>query len=149
MLTGGSHTNTISARTGHYANRCRNTNWRLWWKLLELVIDVTFYAFDGPRHCKQAWDGDGTPDDYQGSDFILIILTIVLTIPICMAIILPISQLKLAFFGPVKIKARNIWGSKGWHRWTSFVFGLTLIFLFTLPLFAVTICVTFGTLCLK
>lgn len=52
-LAGGNHENTISSRTGHFARKAKYYA-RWYWLMLEFVIDVTFFPFDGWGHCQQA-----------------------------------------------------------------------------------------------
>ena len=74
-LAGGNPDVTISARIGYNAN-IGNTN--LWlWKVLEAIVNFTFYLVDGKGHCLQAYNFD-TVEDYasynnklrKGNDFL-------------------------------------------------------------------------------
>ena len=52
-VSGGDNKNTISARTGDYANR--RGFYSLFWAVLEWIINITFRAVDGPNHCYNAY----------------------------------------------------------------------------------------------
>ncbi|GLS25651.1 hypothetical protein GCM10007877_13650 [Marinibactrum halimedae] len=54
-LCRGSHEVTVSARIGHFAN-LDGFRYRAYWKLLEWIIDFSFYPVEGPGHCIQARD---------------------------------------------------------------------------------------------
>ena len=142
-ITGGNHENTISARTGRFANQKPKTAAIWWWKTLEWVIDVTFYPLDGPRHCLRAWKKDESKNDYIGSNTVLVLLTILVTIPVCTLVILPVTQSVLAIRGPVE---NGQWGRQLWQRVVSGVVALVLLPVLDLPLVLATIHHIYGFL---
>lgn len=62
-FSGGNRANTISGRTGYYANKAIKTTRWFWW-VLQFVIDVTFYPLDGHNHCRDTWLCDESKGDY-------------------------------------------------------------------------------------
>ncbi len=85
VLAGGNPDNTISARVGYFANfGVRRYRW--YWKILEKIIDITFYPLDGKRHCLQAYYNDAgeefKPGGYAWIYFFLNILIILSCIPL-------------------------------------------------------------------
>lgn len=54
-IAGGNEECTISGRTGYHAE---NTTGPMlyYWLFLQLIIDITFYPWDGMGHCKQAYE---------------------------------------------------------------------------------------------
>lgn len=63
-LAGGNEDITISARTGYGANK--GNKYVKWYKILEFIIDTTFYPLDGPQHCLQSYEADKS-EDYRVS----------------------------------------------------------------------------------
>ena len=92
-LTGGSDENTISGRTGHWAN-IRRGFWRRPWALLQSIIDITFYPLDGIDHCKRSAK---KANNFQGSNFALLVLTAIVAVPVCLLILLPLFWLCFPF----------------------------------------------------
>lgn len=74
---------TISARTGYFANK-QMTKLRLWWKLMEMVIDFAFEPFDGPGHCLKSYDSDQECGHEEGNDLAraFIGITIIIICPV-------------------------------------------------------------------
>ena len=88
-LTGGSDENTISGRTGHWAQE--HTGFRRWpWALLQCIIDITFYPLDGVGHCKRSAEN---AENAQGNNFALLVLTAIATVPVCLLILWPLFWL--------------------------------------------------------
>ena len=130
-LTGGSHNNTISARTGYFAGNPSATNALKRWRTLERVIDIAFYPLDGWKHCCKAWKCDGCKTDYEGNNYVLAGLTLFTTIPICILMIAPVTYLVLVFRGPVK---GGQWGRRWWHRSIALIFSLPAMCILNAPL---------------
>ena len=67
-LTGGNPDCTISGRTGYFS-RHSIPQVRWFWLALEKVIDTTFYPFDGPGHCLQAYEKEKLNEFYELNSF--------------------------------------------------------------------------------
>lgn len=53
-IAGGNPDCTISGRIGYYQEHAvRPYVW--YWNMLAFVVNLTFYPWDGPDHCKQAY----------------------------------------------------------------------------------------------
>lgn len=61
-LSGGNPDIPMSARIGYYSY-----NGYLWFKIMEWVVDVSFFPIDGVNHCLQAWESDSTEGVNKGS----------------------------------------------------------------------------------
>ncbi|MEC3908111.1 hypothetical protein VOI54_13860 [Tamlana sp. 2201CG12-4] len=85
VLAGGNPDNTISARVGYFAN-FGVKKYRWYWKMLEKVINTTFWPLDGENHCLQAYYNDAgekfEPGGYAWIYFILNILIVLSCIPL-------------------------------------------------------------------
>lgn len=73
-IAGGYHDTTISARVGFFAREA--THGRAFWKLLEKVIDFTFYPLDGPGHSYKSYLDDKDEHFYAGSRLAYIFLSL-------------------------------------------------------------------------
>ena len=63
-LAGGNPDCTISGRIGYYQQSAVEPY--LWyWELLAWVVNLTFYPFDGPDHCKQAYEKEVLNEFYE------------------------------------------------------------------------------------
>ena len=83
-VAGGNPDATISARTGYFANEV-DSLFKLYWQIMELIINFAFYPIDGPDHCHQEYLKDKDQHNEAGSDVlrgILGIIVIVFCIPI-------------------------------------------------------------------
>lgn len=78
-VAGGNPDATISARTGYFA-RVEETPFRPGWKLLEKVIDFTFYPLDGPDHCYRAYLADKDEKNEEGSDLMRLLLGLIILV---------------------------------------------------------------------
>lgn len=80
-IVGGNEDCTVSATVGYFSL----VEPSLYWSFLRLIIDTTFWCFDGKGHCIQAYNSDSNEDfmvEYEG--FLL-----VGTIIVCGLLILP------------------------------------------------------------
>jgi hypothetical protein len=87
-IAGGNPHTSISARTGYFA-RVKKTPFRPWWKLMEQIIDYTFYPVDGPDHCYKSYVADTYEVHHEGSDLargLLGILIILCCIPLALLV---------------------------------------------------------------
>ncbi len=91
---------TISARVGYFSAKA--IRGKVYWKVLEDIIDFAFFPIDGPRHCYQAWQSD--KDEYfkLGSDLARIILSVFIVIA-CLIIAVVLRVLVL-FIRPWRFK---------------------------------------------
>jgi len=53
-IAGGNQDATISGRVGYFASNA-NTTVRLYWLLMQFIIDATFYPLDGFNHCLDSY----------------------------------------------------------------------------------------------
>ncbi len=86
-ISGGNPDISISARIG-YKSHWFGFEIPLYWKLIQKLVDFTFYPIDGEGHCQQAYWAD-YKEDYKlksGSTFGLIIMTILVSV-VCLLII--------------------------------------------------------------
>ena len=85
VLAGGNPDNTISARVGILPIRDKK-NTSGYWKILQKIINTTFWPLDGSDHCLQAYYNDAgeefQPGGYAWIHFILNILIIISCIPL-------------------------------------------------------------------
>ena len=84
-LVGGEPDSSISARAGYFANEEKDKAQYLpYWKLLESIINFTFWPVDGKNHCKDAYKND--PERHEPGSIIakifLFLLTLIFTIVI-------------------------------------------------------------------
>lgn len=56
-FAGGNADNTISARVGFFANH-GDKGYRWYWRMLERIINFTFWPIDGEGHCHIAYHND-------------------------------------------------------------------------------------------
>ena len=99
-IAGGNPDATISARVGYFsemANRAKS-----YWKSLESIIDFAFFPIDGPKHCYQAWQADKDEQFKLGSDFMRVILSVIIVV-VCPVIAIVLHVLVL-FIRPWKFK---------------------------------------------
>lgn len=56
-IAGGNPDVTISSRVGYFSN-CEeaNSDFYYYWKILEKIIDTTFYPLEGRNHCLNAYE---------------------------------------------------------------------------------------------
>jgi len=92
-LSGGSINNTISGRTGYYANNA-NSYTRWYWLILEIIIDSTFYPLDGYNHCLDSYINDKSKGDYKPTKFVVFFFLLSLfAVSACVVLILPFYAL--------------------------------------------------------
>jgi len=97
-IAGGNPDSTISARVGFFSEMAKRA--KGYWKGLESIIDFSFFPIDGPRHCYQAWQADKDEQFKRGSDFMRVILSIIIVI-VCPVIAIVLHVLVL-FIRPWK-----------------------------------------------
>lgn len=76
---------TFSGVIGYQANVKRRGHWM--WSKLEDIVDWTFYPWDGPAHCLQAYNADIRERYRRGSDvawFFTALIVVLSCIPISM-----------------------------------------------------------------
>jgi len=84
-LTAGDPDATISGRVGFHAERAKGSQ-RLFWRLLEQVIDWAFLPVDGPNHCAKTADLERLKLTHRpGNDLARAALSLVV-IPCCLVI---------------------------------------------------------------
>lgn len=66
-VCGGKPEVTISARTGYFAN-IADSKIKIWWKLMEAIINFAFEPVDGPNHCLDAYNASLHSKPVEGSD---------------------------------------------------------------------------------
>ena len=91
---GGNPDSTISARVGHFAETAQRR--RAYWKMLEWIIDLSFYPIDGARHCYNAWKADEHGRYERGNDITQFILRLIILI-VCQFIALVLWPLSPIF----------------------------------------------------
>lgn len=72
-LTGGNPLTTISGRTGFYSIARNNP----YWKMLEKIINFSFYPIEGKDHCYRAWVYEKEWEHRRGNDVGLFFLSLV------------------------------------------------------------------------
>ena len=96
-ISGGNPDNTISATTGYMAN-FSNSPYKVFWKILEKIIDFTFYPMDGKGHCISSYDMEAMHrHDFGNGSVVGKILLAILVITGCTILILPIRIIALIF----------------------------------------------------
>ncbi len=101
-VAGGSITNTISGRVGYYANYA-NITVRLYWYILQFIIDFTFFPFDNFGHCHQEYHSDESKGDYKPTELIVFFFLLSLFVTIsCLILVVPFYLAWL--FGAIKQK---------------------------------------------
>jgi len=73
-LAGGYADSTISARVGYNARHSASVR-QSYWRLLEWVIDYSFFPLDGPRHCYQSYLAGNNTYYRDGSDLMRVVLS--------------------------------------------------------------------------
>lgn len=102
-LGGGHEDITISARTGY----CASILNRKWWKIVEAIINFTFYPIDGKNHCLQAYRADPRQDKYwKGNAFNFVVVAILATI-VCIPVSIILWTLYLLTGGEFGKKSRK------------------------------------------
>jgi len=97
-IAGGDPDNTISARVGYFS-QVPGSRARGYWKLMEKIINFTFWPVDGPDHCLLAFEDDPEETFYDGgSDFVRFLLSLII-----IAFCIPIAILLYFFWLIVKI----------------------------------------------
>ncbi len=76
-IAGGNPDSTISARVGYFSAKAIRA--KGYWKILEDMIDFSFFPIDGPRHCYEAWQAEDE-HFWRGSDFMRFILSVIIII---------------------------------------------------------------------
>ena len=75
-VAGGNPDNTISGRTGYFANHAHSSV-RWYYKLLEKIINFTFYPMDGHGHCDQAYHNDELEEYYALKGIMFFIMSLI------------------------------------------------------------------------
>lgn len=65
----------MSARVGYYAAEEKRNQVHGWFRLLEYIIDLTFYPIDGERHCWYAYISDRDEQISEGTFWSFLIMT--------------------------------------------------------------------------
>jgi len=99
-LAGGNPDCTISGRIGYYSNHANGTI-RWYWKILEYIVNETFFPLDGPCHCNCAFHNEEDEKYIAPKGFMVFILSLI-TIVSCIILALPFHLLWL--FNIVKPK---------------------------------------------
>ncbi len=99
-IAGGNPDATISARVGFFSEMAKRG--KSYWKSLESIIDFAFFPIDGPKHCYQAWQADKDEQFKLGSDFMRVILSVIIVV-VCPVIAIVLHVLVL-FIRPWKFK---------------------------------------------
>ena len=101
-VAGVSISNTISGRVGYYANHANITT-RIYWNILQFIIDLTFYPFDNLGHCHQVHHADKSKGDYKPTELIVFFFLLSLfTASSCLIMIIPFYLAWI--FGVIKQK---------------------------------------------
>ncbi len=79
VIAGGFHDTTISARVGFFAQDS-NSKGLAFWKLLERIINFTFFPLDGPGHCLQSYLEDKDECFHAGSTVAYVFLSLFIVI---------------------------------------------------------------------
>ena len=88
-FAGGSLTNTISGRIGYYANYAYLAV-VLFWKIIQGVVNITFFPFDHWGHCRQVYDNDKTKKDYKPTKRVVFFFLLSLIVLVsCLLLIIP------------------------------------------------------------
>ena len=134
-LTGGSDENTISGRTGHWANK-RKGFWQKPWAILQCIIDITFYPLDGIGHCKESAQ---KATNFQGNNFLLLVLTVIAAVPVCVLILSPLFWLCFPFRSLKNPKKHWPFANSRLVRFMWAIPALAATYFLTLPLILVFI----------
>ncbi len=75
-ISGGNPSVSISARVGYKDRK------NLYWKIINWIIDTTFYPVDGENHCAEAYWADSKEDYHidKGGIFGIVLMTIIVCI---------------------------------------------------------------------
>lgn len=103
-VAGGSLTNTISGRIGFYSNHALLIT-RIYWVILQAIVDFTFYPMDNWGHCHLSYHADETKGDYKPTDWVVFFFLLsLITVASCL-ILMTFFYLFWAF-GFIKQKKR-------------------------------------------
>jgi len=95
---GGNIDNTISARLGYFQSR-DHLGQKPLWHFLASLVDLAFFAIDGPKHCLQALVNEMQSDnenDFKKGPKIMIFFLSLTVIGFCIPISIILYSYKLA-----------------------------------------------------
>lgn len=87
-IAGGNPDCTISGRIGYYQEHARRP-YVWYWNMLAFVVNLTFYPWDGPGHCAQAYEKEKDEDHFITNNPIALFLLSIFTLGSCL-IMMPI-----------------------------------------------------------
>lgn len=111
-LAGGNPDCTISGRIGYYSNHANGTI-RWYWKILEYIVNETFFPLDGPCHCNCAFHNEEDEKYIAPKGFMVFILSLI-TIVSCIILALPFHLLWL--FNIVKPKRNEKYSTQRYKK---------------------------------
>jgi len=96
----GNPDNTISARVGFFSQVSRSAT-KYYWKILEAIINFTFWPVDGSDHCRLAFEADPQEafNDHKGDVFRVLMSIIIVAVSIPISIILYLFWVVKRLFG--------------------------------------------------
>jgi len=86
-LAAGNPDNTISGRTGYFAKYAKDYA-RWYWLTLQLIINVTFFPFDGWGHCAMAYELEIDEEFYYARKAALVVFGFI-AVGSCLILIAP------------------------------------------------------------
>lgn len=87
-IAGGNPDNTISGRIGFFANH--SITLTLWyWKIMQFIVDYTFYPMDGFNHCHDSYHRDMCEEYKPTKLVVFFFLLSLITITSCLILIIP------------------------------------------------------------
>ncbi|MBO3697269.1 hypothetical protein [Roseivirga sp. E12] len=102
-FAGGDADNTISARVGFFANH-GSKRYQWYWKILERIVNFTFWPVDGPGHCHMAYHSDAGEDFNPGNNVLVHLLLWIFVLLIC----IPLIVVLYLFYALQIVKPRMI-----------------------------------------
>ena len=87
-LAGGNPDCTISGRVGYYQYNAKKP-FIIYWKLLALVIDATFFPLDSHHHCREAYLKEKKNEFSKNQSITILFILSFITIGSCLILIVP------------------------------------------------------------
>lgn len=87
-IAGGNPDATISGRIGYFAKNSHKSV-RLYWLLMQFIVDATFYPLDGYNHCFDSYLNDKN-EEYRPAKLVIAFFGLsLITVVSCLILIIP------------------------------------------------------------